>query len=441
MQNLTSQLLHIVTFLLISVPVFAENGNPHHEHQMEPNSSEIKAPEFSFSEKDCTEMEVWDLETGMCVPVPMSGMHMTHAMLHGNAFLAGLTQQGPRGKDAIASPNMLMADLGRSISDKHFLNLNLMLTGEKWTFPEKGYPELLQIGERDADDLPYLDAQHPHSSPIMGLTLSDTIRFTGEGKDHLKIFFAPRGQATDGPVAFMHRPTGMANPDAPLGHHIGQDVSHITSTVIGASLKLNRFRIESSVFNGTEPEPTEVDLPIGKLNSGAFRLGYEFSPELFAMASIAYVKDPEPHEPDVGHQMRHSVSIFAKQPLFTGWTLHHALIHGAVTNYDRASLLNSFNYEFLLKGERPRICGRFEVLERTPGQLQIVSTDLNRGRWVSAMTLGYSHLLATPGKVEFTAGASATKNFLPQDFIGAYGGNSWSGKVFIQLAGMDMWNW
>src|SRR5262249_45983389 len=159
-----------------------------------------------------------------------------------------------------------------------------MGTFERWTFPDRGYPELLQIGETDENGVPFIDAQHPHSSPIMGLTLSDTIRLeTSREKDYLKFFFAPRGESTDGPIAFMHRPSGMANPDAPLGHHVGQDVGHISSTVIGASLKLGETRIEASTFNGTEPEPDKVDLPLGPPNSYAVRLIEEFSPAVAAM--------------------------------------------------------------------------------------------------------------------------------------------------------------
>ena len=47
----------------------------------------------------------------------------------------------------------------------------LMGTTELWTYPRRRYPELLQVGEERSDGSPCIDAQHPHSSPIMGLTL------------------------------------------------------------------------------------------------------------------------------------------------------------------------------------------------------------------------------------------------------------------------------
>jgi hypothetical protein len=43
----------------------------------------------------------------------------------------------------------------------------LMGTTELWTYPRRRYPELLQIGEERSDGSPYIDARHPHRSPIM----------------------------------------------------------------------------------------------------------------------------------------------------------------------------------------------------------------------------------------------------------------------------------
>src|SRR6185312_14267064 len=182
-------------------------------------------------------MTYWDITQGMCEPLAMPGMPMKMAMLHGNIFGTRVWQQGPRGRDAWASTSMVMGDLGTSVGERHYLSAEVMLTAEKWTFPDQGYPLLMQIGEQNSQGTPFIDAQHPHSSPIMGLSFSDTITLEN-GKDFLKFSFAPRGESTDGPVAFMHRATGMVNPDAPLGHHIGQDVGHITSTVLAGALKL-----------------------------------------------------------------------------------------------------------------------------------------------------------------------------------------------------------
>jgi hypothetical protein len=415
---------HLV-FLLV-IPFSQSVMAQHHEHHQ------------PLAAGECKEMEVWDYSMGMCMPLPMKDMAMKMTMVHGHAFFTQVFQEGPRGRDAFSIPNMFMVDYGFSVADRHYVNLDVMLTTEKWTFPKEGYPELLQIGEENEDHNPYLDAQHPHSSPVMGFTLSDTISF-GNGKDHLKIFFAPRGQATDGPVAFMHRPTGTVNPDAPLGHHIGQDVSHITSTVLGASLRINKTTYEISTFNGTEPEPTKVDLPLGSLNSYGARLIQQFSPQVYAMASAAYVKNPEPHDPDLDHIWRYSASFYSDFPLDNGWMFHNALIWGLVNFYDDVGALNSLAEEFWFSDGKKNIWGRLEVLQRTPAELQISSTTSHDTKWVTAGTIGYTHKVTKWESTEAGLGVSVTKYILPSDFKDSYGGDPLAAKVFIQFGGMKMW--
>ncbi len=394
----------------------------------------------------CDNMMVWDVPMQMCMPLPMPGpppMKMTMAMIHGNAFGARIWEEGPRGRDAYAAPNMVMADIGTSLGDRHYLNLDFMGTAEKWTFPEAGYPLLLQIGEHNEEGVPFIDAQHPHSSPIMGLTLSDTIKLDTGDKDNLKLSFAPRGESTDGPIAFMHRPTGMANPDAPLGHHIGQDVGHISSTVLASSLRLGATIIEASAFNGTEPEPTKVDLPIGTPNSYAVRLIREFTPTVTAMASAAYVREPEHDDPSLPFVARFSASVYTENALNENWSLYNSLIFGNIRKLDHVESLSSFAEEFWIEGDRPRVFGRLEVLQRTAEQLAI--SEDNSPTWVVAATLGYSHALwKASGENgdfgELALGGSVTKDFLPAAFEGAYGGDPWTGKVFLQLKGMKMWD-
>jgi hypothetical protein len=417
--------------LIFSLSTNAQHAD-HAGHQM----SHQKMP---MGPEDCSEMEVWDYSMAMCQPLAMAGMPMGLWMAHGNAFLVQTRAEGPRGRDRFAIPNMIMADAGHTLGDRHYFNANLMLTFERWTFPKEGYPELLQIGERDQDDRPYIDAQHPHSSPIMGLTFSDTIRLD-EGKGHLKLFFAPRGQATEGPIAFMHRPTGMVNPDAPLGHHIGQDVSHISSTVFGASLARGRTRIEVSTFNGTEPEPTKVDLPIGSPNSYAARLIYEFSENWQAMASAASVKDPEPHDPDLDKIDRYSASIYGRHQMESGRMLHNTFVFGATNFYDHVPALRSFLDEFWFHSDSPnQFWGRIEFLERTASELAIpVTSDALEPRWVTALTVGSTYDFWKSEGSKLGAGFSVTKNLLPTEFRDAYGGEPWSGRVFLQLSGMTM---
>jgi hypothetical protein len=383
-------------------------------------------------------MEVWDVSMGMAMPFPMAHMPMSMLMLHGNGFFEAIGEEGvERGRAGFSAPNMFMADLGTSVGDTQYLNLDLMLTSDLWTVPKAGTPELFQIGEDQANGTPFLDAQHPHSSPIMGLTLSDTIALDDSDKSNLKLFVAPRGESTDGPIAFMHRITGMVNPDVPLGHHIGQDVGHISSTVIGESLKLGGFHIEASAFNGMEPNPTQVDLPIGTPDSYACRLIQEFSPSAMAMVSYAYVNNPEP---GISNDTRYSGSFYTHVPLSQSWTWHNTLIYGGITHIDNATFLNSTLEEFALAAEKVAIYGRVEVLQRTPNQLEIPGLpNPNSGRWVTAITLGYSHQVAAWDGWELRAGGEVTNDRTPAEYAAVYAGDPLTYKFFFELGGMQMY--
>lgn len=389
---------------------------------------------------DCGEMEYWDISRQMCLTFP-ADMSMSMAMLHANLFGAHIWEQGPRGRDAWAGPGMVMTELGTSVGPRNYLNLELMLTADKWTFPDRGYPLLTQIGEQDSNGLPFVDAQHPHSSPIMGLTLSDTVKLnTGGAKDHAKFFFAPRGESTDGPISFMHRPTGEVNPDAPLGHHIGQDVGHISSTVLGTSVRQGAMTYELSTFDGTEPSPEAVDMPIGAPDSVGARIIREFSPSTTAMASFAYVNAPEPGESDHTYVLRYSASVYHSLKFSPDWSFDNSLIMGVLTQADHAGALYSFGEEFLFSKGEPSIWGRIELLQRTAGELAISSDTPGKGKWIGATTLGYTHQVLGSDQAKLGLGGSATRTFLPEEFIGAYGGNPWSGKIFLQLSGMKMWD-
>jgi hypothetical protein len=387
---------------------------------------------------DCSDMSVWDVGMGMCMPLPMPGMPMQMLMVRGNIFGSRVWGSGPRGRSGYFSTQMVMADLGTTVGDRHYLNVDIMMTAERWTVPKNGYPLLLQIGEQNLQGLPFIDAQHPHSSPLMGLTFSDTISL-GHEKNHIKVFFAPRGEVAGGPIAFMHRATGMINPDAPLGHHIGQDVGHISSTVIGASVKLGNSRLEGSIFHGAEPQPDQIDLPLGVPDSFSFRWVQEFSPQWMALVSMGRVGSPESDASLVPFENRYSASVYTTLDLASGWKFQNSLVYGVVTQYDRVPCLSSFLEEFLIRGERPRFWGRLEVLQRAAAQLAIPSgIDPSQALWVGALTLGYTHKVYSLGGIEFGVGGSITEHFLPADFIDAYRGNPWSGKVLLQIGGMEM---
>lgn len=229
----------------------------------------------------------------------------------------------------------------------------------------------------------------------------------------------------------------MINPDAPLGHHIGQDVGHISSSVVGASLRLDSTIIEASTFYGKEPEPTKVDLPIGTPNSYAARLIQEMG-DFTAMISFANVHNP--HEDHHGDLQRYSGSVYLKKNLTPTWNFNNSFIFGLIKNYDHTSSLTSWGEEFLFNHGPANIWGRVEILQRTANELRVASSDEDKPEWVTAMTLGYTHEVYQIQEANLRIGAAITRDVLPGKFRKDYGGDPWSAKVFLQLSGMKMWD-
>lgn len=393
------------------------------------------------SATQCGKNETWDNGMNMCMPSAVA----TSVVLSGrfNAFAVFSGLQGPRGVDQFAAPNTSMIDAGRSIGSRQFVNLDLMSTVELWTYPYHGYPELLQIGEERSNGSPFIDAQHPHSSPIMGLTLSDTV--TLGDAESLKLSFAPRGESTDGPVAYMHRESARDNPDAPLGHHVGQDVGHISSTVVAAQLDLGTWILEGSAFNGTEPQPTKVDLPIGPINSEAFRVTYLTGPEQRVMASLAHVEQVDPTYPGATRATRLSASLYDHFDLGNFGPVDNTLVVGSIKRSPGYPSETSILDEATFGHGDADVWGRVEVLQRLASELAIpvppTTVASNERRWVSALTAGYTRRLPWPSPVQVAVGSSLTMDWIPDDWASAYGHRTpLTVRLFVQIRGAGRWS-
>lgn len=425
----------IVAFFVAGLPL-ASYGQA-----ADPNRAADQGPAaYQGGGHSCGKNEAWDNSMSMCMPSPGAKGLLVSGQF--NLFAAFSALQGPRGDDQFAAPNMFMVDVGRTVGSRQFFNIDLMGTAELWTYPYHGYPELLQIGEERSDGTPYVDAQHPHTSPIMGLTLSDTIAL--RDAETLKLFFAPRGESTDGPIAYMHRDSARDDPDAPLGHHVGQDVGHISSTVLGAQVDLGRWIVEAAGFNGTEPQPTHVDLPLGPINSEALRVTYVISPEHRAMASVAHVEQTDPQYPGITSVVRLSASVYDRLAPIGFGPIDHTFVIGSIKRNPTVPALTSFLDEAVMSYGGSDLWERIEVLQRLASELDIPMPPAvgatNESRWVAAMTVGYTRWLASHSGLQLGVGTSLTMDVVPPEWAGAYGHRTpLTVRLILQLRGSGRW--
>src|SRR6185437_10171275 len=88
----------------------------------------------------------------------------------------------------------------------------------------RGYPLLLQTGETADGATPLVDRQHPHD---LLMELAASYSHPLSDNDNVFVYAGYPGEPALGPSAFMHRVSGMDNPEAPISHH-WLDSTHVT---------------------------------------------------------------------------------------------------------------------------------------------------------------------------------------------------------------------
>ena len=227
---------------------------------------------------------------------PMMGLHMTDGdwalMAHGFVNAIYDKQTGPRGDKKAFTESMADAD-GQSASRTG--NARLARDGLARSDDGKsGYPLLFQTGETADGRTPLVDRQHPHDL-FMELSTSYSLKL-GDDSAAFAYFGLP-GEPALGPTAFMHRFSGMRNPEAPLTHH-WLDSTHITYGVATIGASKGPVQLEGSWFNGREPDQFCWNIETRKFDSWSTRLSYNPLPELSMQVSYGDLKSPEQLEPD-----------------------------------------------------------------------------------------------------------------------------------------------
>src|SRR2546430_733865 len=176
-------------------------------------------------------------------------------MLHGAIFPRYTNVSTRRGDDRIDAPNWFMAMYSHPLWNNAQFGSRLMMSLDPLTEGGRGYPLLFQSGE-SWHDQPLHDRQHPHDL-FDELSVSLSQKFDYDLSAY--VYFGYPGEPALGPPTFMHRPSAIDDPDAPLGHH-WQDSTHVTFGVATAGLVWRNLKIEGSIFTGPEPDEDRYKL-------------------------------------------------------------------------------------------------------------------------------------------------------------------------------------
>ena len=348
-------------------------------------------------------------------------------MLHGGIFPRYTNVSSDRGDDRIDAPNWIMAMFSHPFGETTQLGLRGMMSLDLLTEQGRGYPLLFQTGE-SWHDQPLHDRQHPHDL-FDELSISLSQKVTDDLSSY--IYFGYPGEPALGPPAFMHRPSAMDDPDAPIGHH-WQDSTHITFGVATAGLQWKNVKVEGSIFTGREPDEERYDFDRPRFDSASGRISWNPTPDLALQVSHGYIKSPEALEPDL-KQHRTTASLIYNKKLGpdSNWATSFVWGQNDTTHEGKSQ---SFLLETNYQRERDTVYGRWELVEKSGHELVLAGADLEDIFTVNAVSIGYVRDLTHGNKIDIGLGGQFTLNFWPSDLDRYYGdGPGYGFQFFLRL--------
>jgi len=367
---------------------------------------------------------------------PMYGV-MLHSkkwmyMIHGSVFLRynkqDIGDKGIRGGEKWDAPNWFMAMGQRKVGERGLFRFSAMLSLDAAIAGGSGYPLLFQSGESWKGQ-PLVDRQHPHD-----LFSELSVAYTHALSKNVDVFgyFGYPGEPALGSVAFMHRPSALPNPDAPLSHH-WNDGTHITFGVATLGVRFGKFKIEGSSFTGREPDEDRYNFDKARFDSWSGRLSYNPTANWAFQVSHGYVKSPEAlHDDEDVHRTTASAvySLPLQHDRFLNLTTLWGVNKTAGHDGEHAVLV-----EGALQLKKLAIYSRYEWVQKSSDELNLDETEFGHdGIYpVQALTAGLNYHLLTLGPVNVAAGGHLSFYKPAAQLEGLYGHNPVGGQLYLRF--------
>lgn len=355
-------------------------------------------------------------------------------MLMGTAWLRYTSIGGSRdvsaagkgGRSRVDAPTMFMAMYSRPLTSRSQLGLRVMASLDPIIERGYGYPLLYQSGELYKGE-PIHDRQHPHDFIS---ELAATYSYKTAENQSFFIYGGIVGEPALGPPMYLHRPSGANNPDAPISHH-WQDASHITWGVITGGYNFGKFKIEGSVFNGTEPDENRWAFDKLKLDSFSGRFSFNPTKDLAFQISHGYLKKPERAEPDLDHMHRTTASMIYNKKFSEEKNWASTFVWGQ--NFKEEHATNSFLFESDFTWDKNSVFGRIERVQKDGHELVIPHEDPIHEDvfWLGAYSVGYIRDIVKNKGLDVGIGGMLTFNSNPASLTPYYGGTRHTGYQFF----------
>ncbi len=353
-------------------------------------------------------------------------------MLHYNLFVRynnqDFSNKGSRGGEKFDAPNWLMFMGQRKVGSNGLFHFNTMFSLDAATMGNGGYPLLFQSGEAYKGKS-IVDRQHPHDL-FSELSVSYSQALSKEAD--VFVYVAYPGEPAIGPVAFMHRPSALYNPDAPLSHH-WVDATHITFGVATVGVRLDNFKIEGSSFTGREPDENRYDFDKPRFDSWSGRLTYNPSQNWALQVSHGFIKSPELLHSDEDVNRTTASATYSLPLSSNGW--FNAIALWGQNKIKDHNGENAFLLEGSWRKNKVALYSRYEYVQKSIEELSLNETIYGHDAVfpVNAFTLGLNYDLLNIGKTKLAGGSQFTFYRADNKLNSLYGKNPTAFEVYLRF--------
>lgn len=424
-----------LVFLLFYIPTFAQHD--HDTSAMQTDSMKMDMPPMSHAYSLNLPMTRNGSGTGWLPDEsPMYG-YMMHGskwmyMVHYNVFLRYTHQdvmnKGTRGGEKWDAPNWVMFMGQRKIGEHGLFHFNTMMSLDPLTEGGAGYPLLFQSGESWNGEA-LVDRQHPHDL-FSELTVSYSHSLSKMAD--VFVYLGYPGEPALGSVAFMHRPSALTNPDAPLGHH-WNDATHTTFGVATLGVRYGMFKIEGSSFTGREPDENRYNFDKPRFDSWSGRISASPSKQWVFQASHGFIKSPEALHPDENIKRTTASAnystMFGEEKLFNAtalWGANQVADHSAE---------NTFLAEGSFAIKKWSIYFRYEWIQKSGEELDLSDEGYNEHAifYINAGTIGVGYDLLQSRAANIAIGGQISVYDADDRLNSLYGKNPLAAEVYIRI--------
>jgi hypothetical protein len=304
------------------------------------------------------------------------------------------------------------------------LGVRAMVSLDPLTLGDCGYPRLLSGNGELCLDRPFQDLTHPHAL-FMELTAHARLPL---GAATLFAEGGPAGEPALGPVSYLHRPSALYDPIAPLSHHETNPV-HVANGVVTGGMQAAGLTLEASAFNARPGDDDAYDLDVAPLSSWSARALFA-SAGWTLQASLGELRDVGgEHAAHAGDGALRVYSASAMRSAMWGLTMVDAT--AAWVRHAGGELpVDAFLLEGTAQRGRHTLFARAERVHRVEQEVQVVISPTgehthditNFRRRVSEVAGGYAFRLLSRRGIDLWAGGRAGLSFIPTDYFTVYYG-------------------